>query len=52
MVALVGEPPDLRLSGGSLTLDPGHPKPDHPNLELLSLSLLSFFLPPFSFYTE
>ena len=33
--ALVGEPPDRRISGGSLTLDPGHPKPDHPNLELL-----------------
>ena len=30
------EPPDRRISGGSLTLDPGHPKPEHPNLELLS----------------
>ena len=30
------EPPDRRVSGGSLTLDPGHPKPDHPNLELLT----------------
>ena len=30
------EPPDRRISGGSLTLDPGHPKPAHPNLELLS----------------
>ena len=26
--ALVGEPPALRLSGGSLPLDPGHPKPE------------------------
>ena len=32
--ALVGEPPDRRIPWGSLTLDPGHPKPDHPNLEL------------------
>ena len=31
------EPPDRRLSGGSLALDPGHPKSDRPNLELLSL---------------
>ena len=30
------EPPDHRISGGLLTLDPGHPKPDHPNLELLT----------------
>jgi FAD/FMN-containing dehydrogenase len=27
------EPPDRRTSGGSLTLDPGHPKPDHPSFE-------------------
>ena len=32
--ALVGEPPDRRVSGGSLTLDPGHPRLDRPNLEL------------------
>jgi len=31
------EPPGPRISGGSLTLDPGHPKSDHPNLELLIL---------------
>jgi len=34
--ALVGEPPDPRISGGSLALDPGHPKSDQPNLELLN----------------
>jgi hypothetical protein len=33
------EPPDPRLSGGSLALDPGRPKSDQPNLELLSLFL-------------
>jgi uncharacterized radical SAM protein YgiQ len=32
---LVDEPPDRRTSGGSLTLDPGHPKREHPNSELL-----------------
>jgi len=31
------EPPDPRHSGGSLALDPGHPKADQPNLELLKL---------------
>jgi len=31
------EPPDRRLSGGSLALDHGHPTSDRPNLELLSL---------------
>jgi len=35
--ALVDEPPDPRPSGGSLALDPGHPKSDQPNLELLRL---------------
>jgi hypothetical protein len=32
------EPPGRRISGGSLTLDPGHPDPDTLNLELLRLS--------------
>jgi hypothetical protein len=35
--ALVDAPPDTRVSGGELTLDPGHPKLDPPNLELLRL---------------
>jgi hypothetical protein len=35
--ALVGEPPDPRTSRGSLALDPGHPKSDQPNLELLTV---------------
>ena len=30
MVTLVDEPPDPRISGGSLTLDPGHPESDQP----------------------
>jgi len=30
------EPPDPRLSGGSLALDPGHPRSKRPNLELLN----------------
>jgi hypothetical protein len=34
--ALVDEPLDRRISGGSLTLDPGPLQPDHPNLELLT----------------
>ena len=34
------EPPEARISGGSLALDPGHPKSDHPNLELLSLGAI------------
>jgi len=38
--ALVGEPPGPRISGGSLALDPGHPKSLHPNLELLSDDLI------------
>jgi hypothetical protein len=33
--ALVGEPPDRRITGGSLTRDSGDPKPDQLNLELL-----------------
>ena len=37
--ALVDEPPDPRLSGGSLALDPGHPKSHEPNLEPLILDL-------------
>ena len=31
------EPPELRISGGSLALDPGHPRSDGANLELLNL---------------
>jgi hypothetical protein len=33
--ALVGEPPDHRIRGGSLTLDPGHPTLAHPDSGLL-----------------
>jgi hypothetical protein len=32
--ALVDEPPDPRVSGGSLAFDPGHPKLGHSNLEV------------------
>ena len=33
------EPPGPGVSGGSLALDPGHPKSDQPNLELLCFDL-------------
>jgi len=56
MVTLVDEPPRPRISGGSLALDPGHPKWDPLNTELLSLlrQIISFSLPshfsPFPFF--
>jgi len=40
--ALVGEPPDPRIPGGSLALDPGHPNSHQPNLAAVEADSSTF----------